>query len=385
MKHINLERVFETLNEQRRNLNRCLGYKNNTYQQILSKSENFSFWQKLKIISYLKTIKELLSPEEYEKLWSLPRLRSVAKIMENILYNLKHNLSFPLETDCFYLKESDFENSSLYGKDIKLDFVLLPYGQNIQIYEFVVSGLFLKSLQYPSSEDKAFLHSVDVEFIAGFCKNKCFVVRIVSDIYQKTDVMTELDKRCDYGLIFSAMQPKHFQFMQAQMLELRKRLTLWMEYWHQTLLPGKLGQIGLIDMIEYYPEIGQLQWGNIFKQLLINKHVFSKNLWRKLSSFNAYENVFEGVKMTLQKFDGGSDLPKDISYFYFVDDTKKAAVRVFWRNGWMAEIFVQSPVNLEFPVLTDKFVYVVKNVEDLRQEPLLQEMYESDDTFYIWY
>ena len=385
MESINLVRVFETLNEQRRNLNRCLGYKNNTYQQILSKIETLGFWQRLQVISYLKSVKELLSPEEYEKLWSLPRLRGVAKIMENILYNLKHNLSFPLDSDCFYLKESDFENFSLYGKNIRLDFVLLPYGQDMQIYEFVISGVFMKSLNKPSLEDKAFLHSIDVEFIAGFCRNKCFVVRIVSDVYQETDVMTELKKRYDYGLTFSSIQPRHFQFMQSQMLELRKRLTLWMEYLHKTLLPGNLGQIGLIDMIEHYPEMSRFQWNNIFTQLLIHKRVFSKNLWRKLSAFSSYENVFCGVKMMLQKFDGDYDLPKNVSYFYFVNDTKKAAVRIFWRRGWMAEIFVQNPVDLEFPVLTDKFVYVVKNVKNLQQEPLLQEMFETGDTHYIWY
>ncbi len=385
MKNVNLAKVFETLKEQRRKLNRCLGCKNNTYQQILSKVEALSFGQKLKMIPYLKSLQELLTPEEYEKLWALPRLRSVAKIIENILYNLKHSSSFPMDSDCFYLKEDDFENYSLWESDVCLDFVLLPYGQDVQVYEFVVSGVFLKSMHFPLLEDKAFLHAVDIEFIAGFCKNKYFVVRIVPDIYQEKDVMDELRKRCDYGLTISAMQPRHFQFMQEQMLELRKRLTLWMEYLHKTLLPGNLGQIGLIDMIEHYPDLSSYQWSNIFKQLLINKHVFSKRLWRKISSFSSYEDVFCGVKMVLQKFDGNPDLPKDMAYYYFVNDTKKAAVRVFWRNGWMAEIFVQNPVNLEFPVLTDKFVYVVKNVKDLRQEPLLHEMYESGDTFYIWY
>ncbi len=51
----------------------------------------------------------------------------------------------------------------------------------------------------------------------------------------------------------------------------------------------------------------------------------------------------------------------------------------------MAEIFVQHPVNLEFPVLTDDFLYIIKNVKNLKKEPLLQEMFETDDAHYIWY
>ena len=384
MEKVNLEQVFDTLNEQRKNLNRCLGAKNNTYQQILLKTDTLSFGQKWKMLYYLKPMQELLTPREYKKLWSLPKMRSVAKIMRNILFGMKHDLISPLDSDCYYIKEADFKDYAMYGKKGKLDFVLLPYGQDIQVYESVVSGIPLKSLHQPTAEDKAFLHFVDVEFIAGFCRNKCFVVRIVPDIYAKAEINRELKKRSNYGLVFSAVQPQHFQFMQARMLELRKRLTLWMEYLHKTLLPGQLGQIGLIDMIEYYPEIKIVQWHDIFTLLLENKHVFSKSLWRKLSSIDFYKYVFIGVKMMLQKFSGESRLPKNISYFYFVDDTKMAAVRIFWRRGWMAEIFVQHPINLEFPVLTDGLVYVVKNVKDLKQEPLLQEMFKSDDIHYIW-
>ena len=385
MEKVNLEQVFDTLNEQRKKLSRCLGKENNTYQQILSKSETFSFWQKWKMLSYLKPMQELLSPNEYKKLWSLPKMRSVAKIMRNILFEMKHDLLVPLDADCYYIKEADFEDYAMYGKKVKLDFVLLPYGQEVLVYEFVVSGVFLKSLCQPNAEDKAFLHSVDVEFIAGFCRNKCFVVRIVPDIYSNAEINKELKKRSYYGLVFSAVQPQHFQFMQARMLELRKRLTLWMEYLHKTLLPGQLGQIGLIDMIEYYPEIKMIQWRDIFRLLLENKHVFSQSLWRKLSSIDFYKYVFSGAKMILQKFCGAPELPKNISYFYFVDDTKMAAARIFWWRGWMAEIFVQHPVSLEFPVLTDDFVYVIKNVKNLKQEPLLQEMFETDDAHYIWY
>ncbi len=43
MEKVNLEQVFDTLNEQRKKLSRCLGKENNTYQQILSKVRHFLF------------------------------------------------------------------------------------------------------------------------------------------------------------------------------------------------------------------------------------------------------------------------------------------------------------------------------------------------------
>lgn len=385
MKKVNLEQVFETLNEQRRKLNCCLGLKNNTYQQILSKNEHLSFVEKLKIISHLKSAQELLTAEEYEKMWALPKLRALSKIVEYILYQLKYEPLFSLEADCFYLKRIDFESFFISENVLLTDFVLLPYGEDIQVYEFIISGVFLKSLSQASSDDKAFLHSIEAEFIAGFYRNKCFVVRIVPDIKQNKDIGAEIRKRADYGLYFASIQPKHLQFIRKNMLELRKKLTLQMEYMHSSLLPGNLGEIGLIEMFERYPNIGKERWLEIFASILSQKQPFSQKLWLKLANYDIFDGIFNGMKMMLQKFDGSQELEKDVSYYYFVDDKKQAAVKIFWRQGWMAEVFVQDSYGLEFPVLTNNFVYIVKTVKDLEQVPQLREMFETDDIHYIWY
>ncbi len=385
MEKVNLEQVFDTLNEQRRNLNRCLGQKNNTYQQIFSKSESLPSLKKWGMISYLKTAQKLLSAEEYEKLWSLPKLRALAKVIENILYNLKYEAFFVLDADCFYLKYEAFENYAIYGKKLSTDFVLLPYkATDIQVYEFVISGVFFKSMYQSDAKNNAFIHIVDAEFIAGYYKNICFVVRIVPDILQDKISVKEIAYRYDCGLCFSSLLPRNIKFIQSQMSELRKRLMLWFEYKKQILFARELGDIGLVDMMEYYPNVGKYQWQKIFETLLVNKHVFSKKLWQKLAVYNIYEGVFNGMKMMLQKFSGNSNVCKSIDYFYFVDDTQRAAARIFWRKGWMAQVFVQSLENLEFPVLSNGFVYVVKTVKDLSKEPLLQELFTHEKPHYIW-
>lgn len=385
MEKVNLQQVFDTLNEQRRNLNRCLGCKNNTYQQILSKIDKLSFWQRLKSISFLQSAQKLLKPEEYEKLWSLPKLRSLAKIIDYVLYKLKYDPVFALDSDCFYIKHKTFESLAWYENIASFDFVLLPYGQDNQVYEFVISGVFLKNMRHPKAKDNAFIYSSELEFVAGFYKNKCFIVRIVPDIKQDKQIMHEIKHRSEYGLVLSKLQPQHIRFIQRQMLKLRQNLTLWMECKNGTLLPGELGDIGVTEMLERYPMIGKHQWQQIFNFLLVKKQVFSKSLWQKLVDYGIYDGVFDGIKMMLQKFSGNPDIEKNEDYFYFVDDTKVAAVRIFWRQGWMAEMFVQSKENIEFPVLTNNFVYVVKTVKDLSKEPLLQELYSYDEPHYIWY
>lgn len=384
MKKINMEQVFDTLKQQQKNLNRCLGRKNNTYRQILMERDKFSSAQQWNMISYLKTAQELLTSEEYAKLWALPKFRALEKVIENILYNLKYEPSFALDSDCFYLSQRDFENYALFEEDFSADFVLLPYGQEYQIYEFVMSGVFLKSRSQPSAEDKAFIHSLESEFIVGYYKTACFVVRVVSDIYQDENTMKEIVGRYDYGLSFSRLRPKHIKFVQAQMLELRKKLMLWMEYKKKILLPGELGSIGLVDMMEHYPSIGKYGWQRIFNMLLNDKAIFSKKLWQKLATSDLCDGIFNGVKMMLQKYDGNPDVEKDSVYFYFVDDLKNAAVRIFWRKGWMAEVFVQYKASIEFPVLTNGLVYVVKTVKDLSKEPLVHELYLHENPHYIW-
>ena len=384
MKKVNLEQVFETLNEQRRKLNRCLGLKNKTYQQILSKSEDLSFVQKLKIISHLKSAQQLLTSEEYKKMWALPKFRSLFKIIEYVLYQLKHEPIFSLETDCFYLKRTDFESLFTSENELLADFVLLPYGNDIQVYEFIISGVFLKNMSQPCAENKAFIHSVETEFIAGFYRNKCFVIRIVHDIKQNKDILAEVRKRADYGLYFAPIQPQHFKFIQKNMLELRKKLTLVMEYMHNSLLPGKLGEIGLIDMVEKYPSIGKEKWLEIFSSLLPQKAPFSQKLWQKLATFDAFSGIFNGMKMMLQKYNGAPEVDKDMDYFYFLDDTRKTAIRIFWRKGWMAEVFVEYLDDIEFPVLTNNFVYIVKTVKNLKKISQLHELFEDNDIHFIW-
>ena len=58
---------------------------------------------------------------------------------------------------------------------------------------------------------------------------------------------------------------------------------------------------------------------------------------------------------------------------------------IFCQGGWMAKILVESPINLEFPVLSNGFVYVVKSVKNLSKEASLKRLFESDDVAYIWY
>ena len=380
MKKINLAQVFETLNRQLKDLNRCLGLKNKTYQQIISSFTTMSDWQKWQVIAHLKSSHDILTLEEDEKLWSMPKLAKLAKIIENVIYNLKYEPHFYLDSDSFYLLRRDFELFCLWKLNVAFDFVLLPYKQEFQVYEFVISDVFLKSIM----GDKSFIYSAETEFIAGFYQDKCFVVRIVSDIKKNKMIKEQIHKRYECGLFLSKFQPQNLKLAKAQMLELRKRLMLWMEYKKNILFPCNLGDIGLIEMAECYSDIGLKQWRQILNMLLINKHVFPRNLWKKLSDLNIYDGVFDGVKMMLQKFNGTPNLVKNVSYFYFVNDTQKAAVRIFWRQGWMAEMFVQSAINLEFPVLTDDFVYFVKTVKNLRQEPLLAEMFADNEFYYIW-
>ena len=384
MKQVNMEQVFDTLEQQRKNLNRCLGEKNNTYRQILLKRDKLSVAQNWNMISHMKTAQELLSAEEYEKLWSLPKLRALAKVIEHILYNLKYEPFFMLDDDCFYLKQNAFEHYALLEDGLATDFVLLPYGKDYQIYEFVISGVLLKSMWQSAPKDKVFAHTAETEFIVGYYKNICFVVRIVPDILNDKKTMLEISGRYDYGLSFSAFQPRHIKFIQAQMTKLRKKLMLWMECQKKILLPGKLGSISLVDMAEHYPNIGKYQWIRIFETLQVDNHAFSVSLWRKLATSDLFSGVFNGMKMMLQKFNGCADMEKDCDYFYFLDDTQKTAIRIFWRKGWMAEVFVEYLNDIEFPVLTNGFIYFVKTVKDLKQEPLLRGLFANDKFLYIW-
>lgn len=379
-----MEKVFDTLNQQRENLNRCLGCKNNTYQQILSQRGSFSLEKSIKTLAYLKTAEDILADDEYAKLCSLPKMAWLAKIIENLIHNFKYEPTFALDVDCFYMLPYDFYNFSEDVPASGLNFVLLPYSGDIDVIELIVSDVYLKNMYCPSCEDKAFIHSVEAEFIAGFYQNRCFVVRIVSDIWQNEDIMEQIHKRYDYGLFFSSFQPKHFRFIREEMFELRKRLMLWLECKQRVLLPHKLGSMSLIELYEQNPNIGISQWQQLFPFLLVKKRIFSKKLWRKMVALDMFDGVFNSMKMVLQKYDGNEDIDKADTFFYFLDDTEKVAIKIFWRQGWTAEVFVQSNLPLEFPVLTGKFVYLVKCVKNLHDEPLLENLFLGGGAIYLW-
>lgn len=384
MEKVNIGQVFETLNEQRKKLNHCLGLKGKTYQQILSNKESWSLVQALNVARNLKTAQQLLRADEYEKLCALPKFVWLSNIFERIISNWKFNSGFSLDSKGYYLLELDAIDYFLREEDADIDFILLPYGDDYQVFEFVISGVFLKSKCYPYIDEKTFLYSLETEFIAGFFKNKCFVVRVVPDIKQDKEVKQQRSCRCHYGLYLSVFRPKHLLFAQKEMYELRKKLMLFLEWKTDALLPFNLGEMSLVEMVETYPFVSKKMWMLFLNKLLAHKKVFSKQMWRRLSYLSEYSGVFDGVKMMLQKYRGTQEVDKKKVYFYFLDETRLAAVRIFWRKGWMAEMFVESNLNLEFPVLTDNFVYFVKTVKNLQEEPLLKQLYSNGEVYYIW-
>lgn len=384
MENVNLYQVFNHLMQQQHELNRILRCHDRSYAQILTNFDDLNIQQKLAVEPYLKSADELLGGAEYKKLRTCPQLRCVWKVFDNLMFNARYNMPNDFADDSFYLLPSDYAQYNSGAKDVSLKFVLLFYQETFNVYELVLSGVFLKKYKQSFSQSRDDGVPIETEFIAGCVNNSYFIVKIVRDISDDEDLCQTLKHRYNYSLYFADLQSSHIKQIKHEMFSLRKRLMLCLECEKNMLFSEDLGKVSLFDMLERFSDLSMGWWRNMLHFALVNPHVFSRKNWRRLIVADMFEGVFNGVKMMLQKFNGSSNVYEDESYFYFLDNMKETVVKFFWREGWMAEVFVQNHMPLEFPVITGDLVYFVKCVPDLQKEPLLGNMYENGEIPYIW-
>lgn len=377
----NLYGLLRKLNQHQNALSKLLVRDSRHYYQILKDVERENLPSKLLLCRDFKTAQQILSPQEFDFLYNQSEIRYAYDLIEQIEFNLSFDLCDAFQSGRLHYSYNDLFCENVKNQQLARALIFPHENSVIDVIIPAIASCFGESSQ---PESKNFLLLAETEFVACCYDKRCYVIRMVTDYDHYADIAYALRKR-PVKFCLSPLTAEGYGQMQQDVWSFKKNLMLTFECHFNCLLPYDLGKLSLPEFIYEQKSVSWRDWMQIF-QLLQNSEKFvslKREYMTLLSCVEDFDMIFGDAKKFLSKYkvyyqqrkqseEDDEELQRLREGVVAVSDDQRIAFYVYAKDeGWIVEIYVKNPLEIEFLTVKNLTFYIVKFVKNLRDVPRL--------------
>ncbi len=381
--------ILEKINKQHNRLKKL--FKNTGhYYQFVNCFEEADFVEKLRFCKEFKPVQQILTKKEFNYLLNFSEIHHAYSLIAQMEFNLDFGLCEKLLTERVQCPVSR-EFTSVYQQVRYTKAWIFPHENNV--IDIIIVAPIIFSDSHPTKKKKAFCFFPEAEFVA-FCNEKrCYVVRMLSGHSAQDDINKALKPKFE-DRWFSLLSYSRYEDIKNDIFKFKKKMMLTYEYYADCLLEEALGEISFADFVRKYNRFSFADWLKVLNIQSENDAFISlqQKHWNMIAYLENFNAVTETVEKAIHDYEqdiaddddddenGAFYTPFNQQGFWLYHEKARVVFYIYNNNGWIAEIYVRSKLQIEFIVLRRKILYVVKFVKDINNEPRVKELLSKQNS-----